>query len=500
MQKLKKVLVVTLATLMLVPTGVNIKAKPLNEVVTNCELGQEEVVQLGVESLSGDLLGVIRIEISKIKNLTFLQGIDMKSLGLVPNTGVILKLNTDDAKILEKVRKGIEEFNKKYLAGLNLDEFFVKENTTKVIIKKFESHPNKKENLKTLPEVKEEEKNKEPKEEKEEPQEKSPLEKAADFKLDEAVTKEIKEMFEEMAKSPLEKAADFKMDPEVTKEISETLKKIIEDTQTSREEYEKIKEALEKLDPPSIGEIGKIFEDAEKREEEDKKHEEELNKILNFKLNEKIVNEIADIFKKNKTDKEKQEEELEKILNFKLNETIVNEIADIFKKNKLQEKQEEAEKEAEKKETEFLDKISDFKFQKDEFNYAKMFFDKDSTRNESFVTGKGFNHTAFREEFLKLVNEERTSKGLNALTLDETLEKGTDIRSKELAEWGHIRAGENFDKKHSRLNGDSFRTAFDYLPDYEATKAGYLGENLLAYTMVPEKEDYKLNTDEGPID
>lgn len=128
-----------------------------------------------------------------------------------------------------------------------------------------------------------------------------------------------------------------------------------------------------------------------------------------------------------------------------------------------------------------------------------MFFDKDSTRDESFVTGKDFNHTAFREEFLKLVNEERASKGLGALTLDESLEKGTDIRSKELAEWGHIRVGENLDQKHKRLNGDSFRTAFDYLPDYDYDGARYLGENLLCNTMLPEKYDYELTTDDGPI-
>lgn len=503
MQKFKKALVVTLAALMLVPTGVSIKARPLEEVVTNCELEQEQVVQLGIKSLSGDLLGVIRVQISRIKDLTFLQGIDMESLGLVPNTGVILKLNTDNKETLEKVRKGIEEYNKKYIANLSLDEFFVKKTTketaketTKERFQNFQSYLSEKESFETLPEAKGREKNKDTEED------------------------------------PLEKIGDFKLNEEVTKEISETFKKAFEEKKASEEEYKKIKEKLGSLDLPSIGEIGKIFEDAEKREEEDKKQEEELNKILDFKLNKEIVNKIADIFKEdirnkelddyvdkllpNPIDKDLAESikndllemrksfEVEDFLN-KISEGLkeieIEDIKDVEKTIKdLQEKQKEAEKEAEKKEAEFLGKISDFKFQKDEFDYSKMFFDKDSSRDESFVTGKGFNHTAFREQFLKLVNEERASKGLNALTLNESLEKGSDIRSKELAEWGHIRAGENYDIKHARLNGETFRTAFDYLPDYETSKARYLGENLLAYTIVPEKEDYKLNTDEGPID
>ena len=400
MQKFKKALVVTLAALMLVPTGVSIKARPLEEVVTNCELEQEQVVQLGIKSLSGDLLGVIRVQISRIKDLTFLQGIDMESLGLVPNTGVILKLNTDNKETLEKVRKGIEEYNKKYIANLSLDEFFVKKTTketaketTKERFQNFQSYLSEKESFETLPEAKGREKNKDTEED------------------------------------PLEKIGDFKLNEEVTKEISETFKKAFEEKKASEEEYKKIKEKLGSLDLPSIGEIGKIFEDAEKREEEDKKQEEELNKILDFKLNKEIVNKIADIFKEdirnkelddyvdkllpNPIDKDLAESikndllemrksfEVEDFLN-KISEGLkeieIEDIKDVEKTIKdLQEKQKEAEKEAEKKEAEFLGKISDFKFQKDEFDYSKMFFDKDSSRDESFVTGKGFNHTAFRE-------------------------------------------------------------------------------------------------------
>ena len=97
---------------------------------------------------------------------------------------------------------------------------------------------------------------------------------------------------------------------------------------------------------------------------------------------------------------------------------------------------------------------------------------------KKFNEQKDINFDLMRHKFLDLINEERTSHGLNPLELADYMQKGTETRAQELADWGHIRSGENYDQKHSRLNGDNFRTAFDYLPLYEAYKAGYLGENL----------------------
>lgn len=120
-------------------------------------------------------------------------------------------------------------------------------------------------------------------------------------------------------------------------------------------------------------------------------------------------------------------------------------------------------------------------------------------RTKNFNEGKTFDYEAFRDYFMKLLNEERAKNGLEPLELSEHLKKGTEQRTNEMAEFGHIRGGENNDKKHSRPDGKTkFRTAFDYFPDYNENKAYSLGENILLYTLIPEeyKVDQKLDDPE----
>lgn len=120
-------------------------------------------------------------------------------------------------------------------------------------------------------------------------------------------------------------------------------------------------------------------------------------------------------------------------------------------------------------------------------------------RTKNFNEGKTFDYEAFRDYFMKLLNEERAKNGLEPLELSEHLKEGTEQRANEMAEFGHIRGGENNDKKHSRPDGKTkFRTAFDYFPDYKEKKAHSLGENILLYTLIPEEYevDQKLDNPE----
>ena len=77
----------------------------------------------------------------------------------------------------------------------------------------------------------------------------------------------------------------------------------------------------------------------------------------------------------------------------------------------------------------------------------------------------------FSQELLKLVNELRVSVGVHKLTYDNTLQKGTNTRAREVLD--------SF--SHTRPNGSHFITAFGYsLPNY------YLGENI-AYNYITEE-------------
>ena len=121
----------------------------------------------------------------------------------------------------------------------------------------------------------------------------------------------------------------------------------------------------------------------------------------------------------------------------------------------------------------------------------------------SWDLGKRFNNGAiinkeeFRNEFLRLVNEKRAEVGVTPLKLGKHLEKGSDIRAKEMADHGSLRGGypteedpENKKGKHMRPDGkESFRTAYDYLGNYDSYKGGNLGENILErYRVYPEED------------
>ena len=121
----------------------------------------------------------------------------------------------------------------------------------------------------------------------------------------------------------------------------------------------------------------------------------------------------------------------------------------------------------------------------------------------SWDLGKRFNNGAiinkeeFRNEFLRLVNEKRAEVGVAPLKLGKHLEKGSDIRAKEMADHGSMRGGyptdedpENKKGKHMRPDGkESFRTAYDYLGNYGSYKGGNLGENILErYRVYPEED------------
>ena len=118
---------------------------------------------------------------------------------------------------------------------------------------------------------------------------------------------------------------------------------------------------------------------------------------------------------------------------------------------------------------------------------------------KQFNTGKVINKEEFRDEFLRLINEKRISVGVNPLKLGVHLEKGSELRAKEMADHGSLRGGEpteddpkNENGKHKRPNGeDSFRTAFDYLENYEETKGRNLGENILEKWIVSSDEESK---------
>lgn len=83
-----------------------------------------------------------------------------------------------------------------------------------------------------------------------------------------------------------------------------------------------------------------------------------------------------------------------------------------------------------------------------------------------------FDTDLFNEEFLSLVNEERIRVGVPTLKYNAALQKGVNIRLDENCE--------AYDISHTRPNGESFCTAFNYL--YEEP-VYYLGENLAYHSF-----------------
>lgn len=94
-----------------------------------------------------------------------------------------------------------------------------------------------------------------------------------------------------------------------------------------------------------------------------------------------------------------------------------------------------------------------------------------------FNEGSTFDKALYREELLRLVNDERRKNNLKPLQYMVSLERGTKIRAEELAKHGDIRIK---GKPHLRVKGTPFYTAFDYLP---FDPRPHLGENLLMYGL-----------------
>lgn len=122
------------------------------------------------------------------------------------------------------------------------------------------------------------------------------------------------------------------------------------------------------------------------------------------------------------------------------------------------------------------------------------------TYQENYNIGNKLNMEEFRNEFLKLVNAERESKHLWPLSYSKYLKLGTEIRTNELADFGYISTGKNYDNPHKRLDGkNEFRTAFDYLPDYKNNTGNQLGENLLCFGFATFEDKYLKNEDKSYI-
>lgn len=303
------------------------------------------------------------------------------------------------------------------------------------------------------------------------------LDKIADFKLNKEVTEYIKDLLnkdnnKEEEKDILDKIGDFKLDPDVTKHI----KDLFTDYLNEKAETDLLdKIGGYKLDKDVVNDIKNIFAGDIK---ERKEAEELIKKIEEFKLNEDVVKEIADLYKEF-LERVKETELLEKAADYKLDKDVVNDIKDIFK--------EAMEDEETKKK---LLEAADYKLDKDVVNDIKDMFindfgkdkedNKELSRVEGFNSGKTIDEETFRQEFLKLINEERAKLNRAPLEYNEALKEGTDLRSSEMAEFGYLRSGENLDQKHTRPDGKStFRTAFNYLENYELLKGGNLGENIL---------------------
>ena len=74
----------------------------------------------------------------------------------------------------------------------------------------------------------------------------------------------------------------------------------------------------------------------------------------------------------------------------------------------------------------------------------------------------------FNQEFLILLNQERTVKNIHPLSYHSNLQRGVKERAEEKAKVGTI--------SHTRPNGENFSTAFDYLSSHSSLH--YLGENI----------------------
>lgn len=100
----------------------------------------------------------------------------------------------------------------------------------------------------------------------------------------------------------------------------------------------------------------------------------------------------------------------------------------------------------------------------------------------AFNSGSYFDHRAFQQEFLRIMNMDRSVNGLPPLQWAEDLTAGTVQRSQELADYGSVMVN---GQGHVRLDGRLWDTAFDYLqPQFQRAARG---ENLLAMPFYQNK-------------
>lgn len=92
----------------------------------------------------------------------------------------------------------------------------------------------------------------------------------------------------------------------------------------------------------------------------------------------------------------------------------------------------------------------------------------------AFNRGQSYDEAAFRNEFLRLINEDRRRLGLEPMEWADDLEQGGITRCEELAAYGSISVG---GRDHVRTDGRKWDSAFAYLDPQLFTTAR--GENLL---------------------
>lgn len=105
-----------------------------------------------------------------------------------------------------------------------------------------------------------------------------------------------------------------------------------------------------------------------------------------------------------------------------------------------------------------------------------------------FNSNQIINDVKINNEFIRLVNIDRASKGVSPVVYNSNLKEGTDTRAQELSNYGHIRVD---GLSHVRLDKTKYYTAFsDYIPDAQYQ----IGENLAMrsyngnpYYLVSEK-------------
>ena len=92
----------------------------------------------------------------------------------------------------------------------------------------------------------------------------------------------------------------------------------------------------------------------------------------------------------------------------------------------------------------------------------------------AFNRGQSYDEAAFRNEFLRLINEDRRRLGLEPVEWADDLERGAVTRCEELAAYGSISVR---GRDHVRTDGRKWDSAFNYLKPQLFTTAR--GENLL---------------------